>query len=337
MIIDNIQDGGKYKANKNTHHKFDYVIYHRQCLDGFTGFILLTMTNTITKNALIFPDMPSAKEAPPNIDDKNIIIIDVAYKKEVLSEIFERAKSVVFIDHHISINEDVKELVKKYNQHEIVYDKYRSGASLTWLYFNNTESLPRFIRYIEDNDIGKWEIEETIPFINGLEVYYKLDPTEKNINSWKKLIFNNSKIEKLIKKGYIFETYKEYLLDINSKKYSLELFPSQQVYEEFPNVFQRPEQYKVAVYCGNGCPSTSLIGKRLVEKVDCDFAIIWTFHMDKKEYVLSFRSDKVNVGEIAKAFGGGGHELASACGFSNTKYNITDLFGKISLPRASKK
>ena len=63
---------------------YDYVIYHKRCYDGFTGFLILHNSNTIKKTAQIYPDVPSAKHLPPNIRGKNVIIIDVAYKYEIL-------------------------------------------------------------------------------------------------------------------------------------------------------------------------------------------------------------------------------------------------------------
>ena len=71
-----------------------------------------------------------------------------------------------------------------------------------------------------------------------------------------------------------------------SKKYSMESFPSQLICNEFKSKFKVGE-YKVAVYNGQGCPNTSLLGKQIVENVKCDFALIWTLNMEKKEYVVS--------------------------------------------------
>src|ERR1700744_4070782 len=159
---------------------YNYVIYHKNCIDGFSGFFILTQTNTIHDKAIIYPDVPSAKEVPPNIDGKNIIIIDVAYNVEILKEIIKRAQKVTFIDHHVSIRNDIINLhIDK--PHEIIYDEYKSGVSLTWNYFfgsNNKfkktkySKVPRFVRYIEDNDIGAWKLKYTLPFIAGLEVNY---------------------------------------------------------------------------------------------------------------------------------------------------------------------
>lgn len=321
---------------------FNYVIFHKNCLDGFSAFFILTSTNTIADNVIIYPDVPSAKEAPPNLSGKNVIIIDVAYKKSVLEYIFQEANHVLFIDHHITIRNDVLQLITIYgNKHEVVYDNSKSGVSLTWNYFYPSPSsdragvqnkkIPWFVKYIEDNDIGAWKYKYTRYFILGLQVNYPLNLSKDTLHKWKKL-YNNSEIRKLIKVGIKYSEYEEYLLDMNSKRYTLELFPSEKIYQDFTDLFDKPGQYRVAVI-NNSCPSTSLLGKKIVTEVDCDFVIIWSLHLDKKEIILSFRSNKTDVGEIAKAFNGGGHRNASAASIPLSKYNITDMFFPQSLPR----
>src|SRR5437588_643656 len=94
----------------NIDKQFDYVIYHKGCIDGYSGFFILTGTHTISPDATIYPDVPSAKDPPPNINGKNMIIIDVAYSRPVLEQIFKEAKHVIFIDHHISTRNDVLQL-----------------------------------------------------------------------------------------------------------------------------------------------------------------------------------------------------------------------------------
>ena len=317
---------------------YDYVIYHRNCMDGFSGFFILTTTNTIKDTAIVYPDVPSAKDVPPHIEGKNVIIIDVAYKAEILEQILKKAKKVTFIDHHVSIRDDILALnIEK--PHEIIYDVDKSGASLVWHYFFKNKKMPLFIRYIEDNDIGAWKLKHTHPFILGLDVNYSLEPSRRNLQKWKKLL-DKREVFRLIKKGKIYEEYKESLLDWNVKRYSLEAFPSEKIYNEFPDSFTKPGQYSVAVYCGSGCPSASSLGVKFMEKVKCDFVMMWVYHMDKKEYVISFRSsseDKdIDVGSIAKLFNGGGHRSAAAGSFSSNQYNIQDLFFSNSLPRAHK-
>jgi len=315
------------------HDTYNYVIFHKNCLDGFSGFFILHMSGRIEKDAQIYPDVPSAKVSPPNIENKKVIIIDCAYKYDVLRNIMEVAQKVTFIDHHVSISEDVKRLTSELNKNNIVvYNEKKSGASLTWEYLHPHKPLPQFVKFVEDNDIGAWKLKGVNEFITALEVNFNFDLTPNNMKKWKTL-FSKKTISYLIKKGSVYMELKEYLLDINSKRYSMESFPSEKIYNEFSDAFKRPGQYKVAVFNGTGCPSTSHLGLRMMETIDCDFVILWSMHLDKKEYVLSFRSKEIDVGEIAKLFGGGGHKLASACSFKINKYSIPDLFYPMSLPR----
>jgi oligoribonuclease NrnB/cAMP/cGMP phosphodiesterase (DHH superfamily) len=313
--------------------KYNYAIYHKNCPDGFSSLMVLLKSKMITQDAIIYHDVPSAYYPPKNIDDKDLIIMDVAYKYNVLRDICERAKSVVFIDHHVTIKEDVEKLKDNFKKKiTIIYDEKESGASLTWKFFFTGEKMPLFIKYIKDNDIGAWKYKETKPFIYSLRVKYDIDLKSDIVKKWKEL-FKDSKVKKLVKIGEIYEEYANSLLDENVRKYSMEAFPSEKIYLKFTDYFKKPGQYKVAVICGSGCPSTSLLGNKIMEVVDCDFAIIWTYNMERKEYILSFRSGEIDVGEIAKIFGGGGHKLASACSFSSEKYHIQDLFFLNSLPR----
>ena len=86
-------------------------------------------------------------------------------------------------------------------------------------------------------------------------------------------------------------------------------------------------KYKIGlVECG--CPSPSLVGKYVMENYDdLDFCIIWRYDIKSNRYFLSLRGSEragVDVGEIAKHFGGGGHKYASGCSLSG-KYKIEDL------------
>ena len=320
------------RDKQNRAIKFDYVIFHRNCPDGFSAFVILTRTGRIARNATIFPDDPYAKVPPPNLEGKNVVIMDVAYKKSVLEEIFATARYVLFIDHHVTIRAGVLELTPLYaERHHVVYDVAKSGASLTWEYFFPGRRLPRFVRYIEDNDIGAWRYKYTLKFMLGFRVNYRFDLSRETLREWDRL-FDNDEVTRLIKLGIKYSEYQEFLMDANSRRYSLESFPSDRVYHDFPGSFERPGQYRVAVVNG-GCPDASLLGKRMAEEVDCDFVIIWTLNLDKKEYVLQFRSTEVDVGRIAEIFGGGGHKLASATSFPLSRYQITDLFFPQSLPR----
>ena len=305
--------------------QYNYVIYHKNCTDGFTGFFILHKSGNIAPDALIYPDIPSAKTCPPNISNKDVIIIDVAYKYEVLKSIIELAKSLTFIDHHITIKDDVDLLTKSNKNIKVVYDLNKSGASLTWNFFYKTP-MPKFIKYIEDNDIGKWKYANTRNFIAALDVKYnKSLTTLENLNQWNNL-FDNKEVKSLVKTGSIYNEYSMHFVKLNSRRHGIMYFPGPKIYKKFKNSFDKIAQYKVAMYCGGGCPTGSLLGNYMVSNLDVDFVVMWTYSLDRKEYIISFVSKQVDVGQIAKLFNGGGHKLAAACSFSRKLYDLDELF-----------
>ncbi len=333
---------GQYMANKQN---FNYIIYHKGCLDGFSGFFVAHISGRLTKDVYIYEDVPSTNRIPPDIDGKDMLIIDVAYKKEVLEEIFKYARSVVFIDHHDSIKYDVQELYKKYNNENtpeneknritIIYDDTRCGATLAWSYLFESHKIPLFLKYVEDQDTGKWVYPKTRSFIFAIRAYYYLSTEAVSLSKWSELM-NKENVAKLIKKGRYMKHYNDHIVSVNIPKHTLERFPSKKVYDMNPNIFDKPGQYKVAVYCGHNCPSVTELSVGVMERVDCDFCIMWVYNLDSKKYVLSMRSKYVDIGEICKIFGGGGHKLAAACSFYSSHVKIDDMFEGSSLPRSIK-
>lgn len=294
--------------------KFNYIIYHKGCLDGYTGFYLFIRSKQWEPKPYVYPDVPSAITIPPEIDGKTVIIIDVAYKPEILHEIAKRAKSVLFIDHHKSNIDEIK----LDPPHKLVYDIDKCGATLVWQYFYGGKDIPRFVQLVEDNDLGHWKYEDTLPFITAIEVSLSMKPHIDALRKWDNLN-NESYLNKLINKGKVFEEYKKYLIKKVAKDHTVLTFPSQVIRNRFG--FDQTN-YQVAVING-GTPSTSLVGKFVVDNYPVDFCFLYRYDIAKKRYYVSLRSKEADVSEIAKKLGGGGHKLAS--GFV-TDIPISDLF-----------
>jgi oligoribonuclease NrnB/cAMP/cGMP phosphodiesterase (DHH superfamily) len=325
-------------------HLFNMIIFHRGCVDGFSGFLIALRSERFGDDYKVYQDVPSTNNIPPNVDGTDILIIDVAYKKEVLGNIFRRARSVVFIDHHQSIHQDVMDLYKLWNRKidktdmdkiTIVYDEMRSGCTLTWKYFYPNQKIPLFLKFIEDQDTGRWEYPRTKPFIFALKAYNRLSIDDDSIKQWNEL-FEKKNVYKLIKLGIPIQYYNNHLIDLNLSKHSRELFPSKEVFRLNRKIFTHPGQYTVAVFNGMGCPSITELAIVALERLDCDFCIMWALNLDKKEYIMSMRSNSVDVSEICQLFGGGGHRLAAACSFPVSRFSIIDMFEGKSIPRAFK-
>ena len=302
---------------------FDYIIYHDNCFDGFTGFYLFMKTNKWNKNPIVYPDYPSSTKIPPNITGKNIIIIDVAYSANIVKQIADEANMILFIDHHVSIADDIQNL-KLPPPHEIVYDINESGASLVWKYFFKNKPMPTFVKHIRDNDIGLWEMEHTFDFMVYIEMNLPTNPDFASLKQWDALL-DEKYLDKIIARGSIYNEYKTHLIEYNANRHTIVQFPSKKFTNKNSSVLNKIGQYKVAVI-NNGCPSASLIGKYIVENFVCDFCIIWNYNVKKKKYIISMRSKKADVGTIAKELGGGGHKFASAFSFYGYHNRIDDLF-----------
>lgn len=311
---------------------YNYVIYHRGCIDGFTSYVILHKSGKITSDAKVYQDVPFAKVPPSNIKGKDVIIMDVAYDYDILKHIFTEAKTTLFIDHHITSHKNIVKLQKELLLNvTLIYDEHECGASLVWKHVSK-EPLPLFIEYVKDNDLGLWKMDYTYELIAGLETNYDFSFNPRNVQKWAKL-FDPTKLNKIIKDGKFYMKYINKSVEKNARKYSVELFPSQKIYEKFSDFFDKPAQYKVGVFCGS-CSNIGLIAEQIIINSKCDFVIMWTLNLESKEYVLTFRSNYVDVENIAYTlFNGGGHKGAASCGMSMLKYNITDLFFPESQPR----
>ena len=169
-------------------------------------------------------------------------------------------------------------------------------------------------------------------FITALRVKYSTKLNFKTLKKWNKL-YKDSTIKKLISLGKIYSEYKTFLAEDNSRRFTMERFPSEKFYEKNSQIFKKPGQYKVAVYCGTPCPTSQEISEFIFKNYSCDFMISWVLNLEKKDYVLTFRSKYVDVGEIAAALGGGGHKLAASGVIKMKDFSIQELFYDQSLPR----
>lgn len=304
--------------------KFNYIIYHSRCYDGFTGLYLFLKTNKWEKNPYIYPDAPFATTVPPDIDGKNVISIDVAYKPEIVQEISQRANKFLFIDHHITIKDEIEKL-KLADTTEIVYDNDKCGATLVWKYFFKRKKMPYFVSLIEDNDLGKWKNDDTKPFITALEVHYGLRPTFLNLKYWDNLL-EESYLYDFIDTGKKYLTYKNYVID--TKKYELVKFPSKWYLDFNKNSKFELHQFTLALI-NTDDPAISLLGKKIAEECNCDGVVLYRYNFNYDIYTASLRSKDTDVGTIAKELGGGGHKLASGFSWNNKDGSFDKLFDRI--------
>ena len=268
----------------------DYVIYHKGCTDGFGAAYAAwkLLGNQATYHAAAYGD------PPPEVTGKSVAIVDFSYKNDVMKKLLKEAKQIVVIDHHKSSMEDLHDIPNT------LFDMNHSGARLTWDFFHPGKEVPKFINYIEDRDLWKWEL----PYSKEFSVAFEMVPHK--FEEYAKLE-DNSVFGDTLKRGVdILEYTKTSVKRICNKA-------------------ARRKFGELDVLVVNAPHWMSEIGNFLAPH--CDFSVIWYHDHVIRKTKVSLRSfyEQVDVAEIAKKFGGGGHKKAA--GFRlDGDYNIENLF-----------
>jgi nanoRNase/pAp phosphatase (c-di-AMP/oligoRNAs hydrolase) len=178
-----------------------------------------------------------------------------------------------------------------------------SGVGLAWNYFYD-ENIPIFLQMIQDRDLWTWKLPLSKDFCDGLyNILASVDGIENCFEYYENLLENEEEeIKKYSELGKILRAKKEKIINgiVRSSK---------KVY----NYTFNNNNYKVKMFnCDHEIASD--LGNALCKTDDCDFAILWRYDHTSEKYWLSLRANnKVDVSEICKKFGGGGHKNAAGC------------------------
>ena len=123
-------------------------IYHGNCLDGFAA--AWAVRNALAENVDFYKGIH--QQSPPDVSGMDVILVDFSYKKEVLEDMLETAGSITILDHHISAEKDLSDLLKS-GKINGLFDMNRSGAMLAWQWFNPDQQPPKLILHIQDRDL----------------------------------------------------------------------------------------------------------------------------------------------------------------------------------------
>ena len=271
----------------------DVVIYHAGCTDGFGA--AYAAWKCLGNRAQYYACRHG--DDPPDVKGKSVAILDFSFKNDVTKKMIKDAKSLIVIDHHKSA---VVELHDIPNTH---FDMAHSGARLAWDFFHPGKEAPKFINYIEDRDLWKWEL----PYSKEFSAAFDMVPFD--FEEFSKFE-DDSVFDDTVKKGSYILAYSKTVIKKVSEKATSRKFKG------------------MDVLVVNSSHWMSEIGASLSPK--CDFAMIWYYSHETNSTKVSLRSfhDTVDVSEIAKEFGGGGHKKAA--GFQlPIGAHIEDLFDKI--------
>lgn len=221
---------------------------------------------------------------------RTVYILDYCFPLETMREIQNACARLVVLDHHATAQKDILALQPRAGD-EFIFDMKKSGASLAWLYFNPGIRTPRLVDFCEDRDLWLFKDPHTEPIMDVVasypydvqaydDIYWSLEHPKRynDIVEQGRAIgrYKARQVEECVKNARSIELAGERVLAVNCTVLNL--------LSQCAGVLAKGRAFGVAYWRrGDG---------------------LWI-------YSLRSDDDGLDVSEIARAFGGGGHPHAA--------------------------
>lgn len=266
-------------------------IYHGGCDDGFGAALAIHKA---------FPGVfefhyGRFDEPPPYCHGRDVVLVDFSYKRPVMAELVEQAKSVLVLDHHQSAEEELApwvdpEIGRRFNVNQwtwdrplAIFDMKRSGAMMAWQFFHPGIEPPPLFAYIQDRDLWRKALTGTDEIITALRSY------PQDFGTWAP--FTES-VDKLFNEGIAILRYYRAQLDKVKRNVRRGTIGG----------------YRVPICNAPYFMASDLAGE-LAEGEP--FAACYYEGAEHVTWSLRSRGDGVDVAKIAQSYGGGGHKHAA--------------------------
>ena len=267
------------KPEKPKFKKDILVFYHANCADGFSA--AWAAWKKFGHAADYIP--LSHGSTMPDLKEKNIFFIDIVPPEAAIKKIIANNKEVIAIDHHTS-NQELMPLFEK-----SVYDSSKSASVLAWEYFHPDESLPALLRYVQDMDLWQWRL------LQSRDICTYINFVDMSFETWDRMAADLE-----------YDAARDQIVDYGSH---INRYKDKKIREIVERNAQKVIFDGVKALAVNSSTLTSQIGDALLKR-NVPLGIVWVEANDKIH--VSMRSDgSVDVAELAKKYGGGGHIQAS--------------------------
>jgi uncharacterized protein len=151
------------------------VIYHGGgCFDGFCSAWVFHWA---------YPDaefVPAKYGEPPphpsKLSGKQVFIVDFSYKRDVLAGMAQVCNRITVLDHHKTAEAELSGLTLP--GLSVTFDMNKSGGRLAWEWINRdgrngdvTASAPWLVDYTEDRDLWRWALPDSKAVNANLRTY----------------------------------------------------------------------------------------------------------------------------------------------------------------------
>jgi len=268
--------------NNNDETK-NLCIFHGNCLDGFSA--AWAVRHALADDVAFYKGIH--QQSPPDVTELDVILVDFSYKKDVLLDMLKVAASITILDHHVSAEKDLSELLEagKING---LFDMNKSGAMLAWEWFNPGLPAPVLINHVQDRDLWQFKLDGT-KAINAALSSYAYD-----FEVWDRLMDSDEEaLEALKRDGDAIER--------RLQKDVAQLIAAG-VRRMIIGGYDVPVLNASSAYVSDAGHIMS-IGE--------PFAACYWDHPDGRSFSLRSSEAGIDVADVAKRYGGGGHEKAA--------------------------
>jgi uncharacterized protein len=284
--------------NKTSEHKAPLIIYHGGCVDGFTAAYIAhdAWARLDTLPPELYP--ASYNTDPPDVTGRRVAIVDFSYPKEVLVNMCKVAIDIMVLDHHKTAIED---LVFGHGEQPanlfLELDDTRSGAMITWDFFHPSALAPMFVKHVQDRDLWTFDLIGTEDFFAGVTSH------PMTVEAYD-AIFDHP--QGVISEGVGINRYRQELIKVAVENAQVGWIDGHKV---------------PVVNCIYAIASD--VAGALAAGEDVPFAAYYFDTPSGRSYGLRSAPHGIDVSEVAKKFGGGGHKHAA--GFKRPGYGVIFL------------
>jgi len=258
--------------------------YHKSDLDGHCSGSIVKYFYPLCE--MIGVDYKDVVDRDSIEKDEIIFVVDFCFSFDDML-FLNTYSALTWIDHHKSSIEAMKSFDFKG-----VQEIGSAACQLTWQYLCN-KPIPYSVNLLGMYDIWDFSDEDTLPFQYGIRTISDTRP--EFCNEWKNILDGDlSDLEYYLMKGRI-------ILDYETKQNS--------IYAK--GMFFEKDFHGYRAIIINKPYSNSKVFDSVYDPEKHDIMI--TFGVKDKEFKYTLYSDKpeIDVSEIAKVYGGGGHRGAS--------------------------
>jgi len=237
---------------------------------------------------------------PEDVKNKIVMIVDFSFEKSIMDMIHDEAEILCWCDHHKTAIDKLPDLWVS-DRIDGLRQTDKSGCMLTWEWFHPNTPAPEVVVLVQDYDIWLHKELKTKPFMEAAAYYM----TEPESPKWHEALFPDKypqRDENDLGVVDCMVSFGQVLLKAKQRRI-------ERAYDKCQiNPFMGHDDV-VMINCSVGT-DISDIGEYVCGDKGHEISVTWAVY-DDNQVVVQLRSKTIDVGEIAKQNGGGGHKFAS--------------------------